>query len=159
MSLKVLTVCLGNICRSPAAQGILAAKASSKGVDVNLDSAGTAAYHVGNKPDIRSINELKKRGIDISSQRARQIQETDFRDFDWLLAMDKTNFQNLMAICPKELQHKVRLFGSFNHFSSESNDIASEVADPYYGGEEGFSAMADHLEILADQFLLSITST
>ncbi|TBR42223.1 low molecular weight phosphotyrosine protein phosphatase [Marinomonas agarivorans] len=153
MSLKVLTVCLGNICRSPAAQGILQAKAAAKGLDIVLDSAGTAAYHLGKKPDTRSIAELRKRNIDISGQQARQIVQQDFNEFDWLLVMDKSNLKNVQAICPPEQQHKVRLFASFALNSSMQND---EVEDPYYGGDEGFAIMADHLEALADGFLETI---
>lgn len=156
MSMKVLTVCLGNICRSPAAQGILQAKADKKGIDIILDSAGTAAYHVGNHPDSRSIAELANRSIDITNQRARQVSVRDFDEFDWILAMDKQNLRNLMTICPKNLQHKVHMFGTFTPNAKEIKIDLGEVEDPYYGADDGFSTMADHLELLADHFFDSL---
>ena len=151
--LKVLLVCLGNICRSPAAQGILASCAKARGMALTLDSAGTAAYHVGNHADPRSISELASRGIDIQSQHARQVNESDFEHFDWLIAMDRSNLNNLLAQCPLSLSHKVRLFSSF------VNDGGEDVADPYYGADDGFAAMADHLTLLSNQFLDFIDSS
>lgn len=144
---KVLLVCLGNICRSPAAQGILESRAEQRGIDLLLDSAGTAAYHVGKQADPRSIAALAARSIDISSLRARQVKGADFEAFDWVIAMDKSNLNNLLAICPANLVSKVRLFSSFSQGKNE------DVADPYYGADDGFSSMADHLTRLADQFL------
>lgn len=156
---KVLTVCLGNICRSPAAQGILQAKADEKGIELVLDSAGTAAYHVGNPPDTRSIGELSRRGIDISKQRARQFAQADFEEFDWILPMDHSNLNNLMRICPEHLQYKVQLFGGFSADSKIISQYGEEVADPYYGNDKGFVDMADHLELLAESFLQTLSKT
>lgn len=146
--LRVLVVCLGNICRSPAAQGILDESARARGVELVLDSAGTAAYHVGNQADPRSIAELLSRGIDIRAQSARQVSLDDFEDFDWILAMDKSNLSNLMKICPKSQANKVRLFSSFN-----LENINQDVEDPYYGADDGFAHMADHLARLSQHFL------
>lgn len=151
--LKVLLVCLGNICRSPAAQGILEANIKSRGLNVLVDSAGTAAYHQGNPPDKRSINELSLRGIDIHSLRARQVEEADFEGFDWIIAMDKSNLSNLLSLCPASLRDKVRLFSDFH-----AND-SDDVEDPYYGAEDGFALMADHLTRLSQQFLDYLEST
>lgn len=154
-SIKVLTVCLGNICRSPAAQGILEYAASSrKGIELQLDSAGTAAYHIGSKPDPRSIAELKKRSIDISKQRARQVNESDFDYFDWILAMDESNYKNLIAICPESFKNKVLLFGTL-----PNSPALGAVKDPYYDDEKSFEAMADHLMLLSDNFLTFLDSS
>ncbi|MFT2111318.1 low molecular weight protein-tyrosine-phosphatase [Marinomonas sp. 2405UD68-3] len=148
-SIKVLTVCLGNICRSPAAQGILEnVSASRKGFTLTLDSAGTAAYHTGSAPDVRSIKELKKRSIDISQQKARQVQQSDFEFFDWILAMDRSNYQNLINMAPVHYHHKVVLFGELPGMS-----VLGSVKDPYYDGDEMFKVMADHLVELSTNFL------
>lgn len=95
--MKILVVCLGNICRSPAAQGIFEYLACSQSLDLTVDSAGTAAYHIGKRPDARSINALAQVGIDISKQSARQVSQQDFYEFDWILAMDKENLLNLQS--------------------------------------------------------------
>ncbi len=148
---KVLTVCLGNICRSPAAQGILEKTAANHNVFLELDSAGTAAYHVGNPPDPRSIAALHQANIDISNQKARQVREEDFHYFDWIVAMDKANLMNLRKIQPKGSRAHVVMFGEFTddvHFG--------EVDDPYYGGEEGFSAMREHLANISESFVLHL---
>lgn len=144
---KVLTVCLGNICRSPAAQGILESVARQHNVFLELDSAGTAAYHIGNPPDSRSITALHQIGIDISRQKARQVTKDDFNDFDWILAMDKTNLSNLKSIRPENSKANLVMFGEF------CDQVAfGEVADPYYGGNEGFIEMRKHLSQIADAF-------
>ncbi|WP_191600159.1 low molecular weight protein-tyrosine-phosphatase [Marinomonas algicola] len=154
-SIKVLTVCLGNICRSPAAQGILEyAAASRKGIDLQLDSAGTAAYHIGSKPDPRSIAALKKRSIDIGYQQARQVNNDDFAYFDWILAMDESNYQHLIAMCPEPYKNKILLFGSLPNSPS-----LGEVNDPYYDGEKSFEVMVDHLMALSDNFLAFLDSS
>lgn len=145
--MKLLTVCLGNICRSPAAEGILADLAKQRGYFVELDSAGTAAYHVGSPPDSRSIRALKKHNIDISQLTARQVCQDDFAYFDWILAMDKANLTNLQRLCPESMQYKVRLFSSFSPLQTNE-----DVADPYYGDDADFTQMADHLTLLAQHF-------
>lgn len=149
--LQVLVVCLGNICRSPAAQGILEANISHRGLSIHVDSAGTAAYHIGKSPDSRSIATLASRSLDISRLQARQVKQADFERFDWILAMDESNLKNLQASCPASLVHKIVLF---SHFSGVSED----VADPYYGSDDGFERMADHLERLSQCFLDKIES-
>lgn len=125
-------VCLGNICRSPLAQGILESKVDSS--EVWVDSAGTAAYHVGEAPDIRSIMTARKHGMNISKQAGRQFRKADFDDFDRIYVMDHSNLNNVLAMAENEEQRqKVDLI--FNELSPGSNQ---DVPDPYYGGDEGF---------------------
>jgi len=125
--MKILMVCLGNICRSPLAEGILQSKVDSQKIQV--DSAGTAAYHVGELPDTRSIAVAKKYGIDLTNQRARKFVATDFYTFDLIFAMDKSNYQNILSIASsKDEMQKVQLILLDK----------DEVPDPYYGGEHGF---------------------
>lgn len=138
MSKKVLMVCLGNICRSPTAHGVFEKK--SQHLNVTVDSCGTAAYHIGKAPDERSQLAAKKRGYDLSKLKARQVEQNDFEDFDLVLAMDKQNYQNLLAICPEHLMYKVKMFLSF---ADRPND---EVPDPYYGAEDGFNHVLDLCE-------------
>ncbi|WP_369921652.1 low molecular weight protein-tyrosine-phosphatase [Marinomonas polaris] len=147
-SYKVLTVCLGNICRSPAAQGILESVAAKHDVFLELDSAGTAAYHLGNPPDSRSIKALHQVGIDISRHQARQVTKDDFHKFDWILAMDRENLSNLKKIQPQDSKAILVMFGEFYDHAA-----FGEVADPYYGGDEGFTEMRKHLCRIADSFV------
>lgn len=146
--MNVLTVCLGNICRSPAAQGVLEYVAALQGVDLALDSAGTAAYHLGKQPDARSINALQAVDIDISAQRARQVTEDDFYRFDWIVAMDKENLANLKALRPDDAHAKLVLFGRYR-----TGVDFGEVEDPYYGGEAGFTLMRQQLFDIAEDFV------
>ncbi len=132
---KILMVCLGNICRSPLAQGLLESKLADGTL---VDSAGTAAYHVGNPPDPRSIAVAYKNGIDISHYRARKFVAEDFKIFSHIYVMDHSNYQNVIALAKtKEEKEKVRLI-----LPSQE-----EVPDPYYGGEDGF----DHCYSLLDK--------
>jgi protein-tyrosine phosphatase len=152
-SQKVLTVCLGNICRSPAAQGIIESlSAKSKSVFLELDSAGTAAYHIGSPPDSRSIAALKQVGIHIDQQKARQVSKADFDEFDWILAMDRENLANLKKIQPKHSRATLVLFGEFH-----PSVAFGEVVDPYYGGESGFIEMRQHLTNIAQAFVNHLT--
>ncbi|WP_439132306.1 low molecular weight protein-tyrosine-phosphatase [Polaribacter sp.] len=129
---KILMVCLGNICRSPLAQGILESKVNSETIFV--DSAGTGAYHVGNLPDKRSIEVAKKYGIDITNQRARTFVVSDFDKFDLIYAMDESNYQNLLRLArTKTDEEKVKLI--LNEVNANANH---SVPDPYYGGSQGF---------------------
>jgi protein-tyrosine phosphatase len=125
-------VCLGNICRSPLAEGILAAKLPK--TQFIVDSAGTGDYHIGKQPDTRSISIAKKNGIDITTQKARQFSEKDFDDFDYIYAMDQTNFRAILKLAKnKRQQAKVKLILN-EIFSGENVD----VPDPYFGLENGF---------------------
>lgn len=125
-------VCLGNICRSPLAEGILVSKVDSDKIFV--DSAGTAAYHVGELPDKRSIAVAKKFGIDISYQRARQFVVEDFDKFDVIYAMDTSNYHNIILKSRTEAEQK-KVFLILNELDDKSDE---SVPDPYYGGEQGF---------------------
>ena len=129
---KVLMVCLGNICRSPLAEGILKSKINTSKIFV--DSAGTAAYHVGNLADERSIEVAKKYGIDITNQRARKFTVKDFDTFDVIYAMDESNYQNILMLARNsDDEKKVQLI--LNVIDVDKN---ASVPDPYYGGNQGF---------------------
>lgn len=148
--LSVLFVCLGNICRSPTAQGVFEeqlAKSPLAG-KVRVDSAGTAAYHLGKAPDSRAQRFAKKRGVDLSALRARQVEPADFYAFDWILAMDQQNLADLKAFRPKDATARLALF-----LSLVPDAVHLEVPDPYYGGDDGFEAVLDLCES-ASQALL-----
>lgn len=139
---NVLFVCLGNICRSPTAHGVFQAMVDEQGLNdfIHIDSAGTAAYHVGNPPDSRSSEFARKRGYDLSPLRARQAIESDFYEFDYILAMDESNLINLRALEPENYAGHLGLFLDFTAMSE------SEVPDPYYGGDAGFEHVLDLVE-------------
>ena len=141
--IKVLFVCMGNICRSPTAQGAFEKCVDESGLadHVFIDSAGTHAYHVSEPPDHRAQLIAQKRGIDLSKQRARRAVVDDFNDFDFILAMDKSNYHDLLDQCPPEHQDKVHLFLSF-----AAQADTDEVPDPYYGGHAGFERVFDLVE-------------
>lgn len=139
MSVKILMVCLGNICRSPLAEGIMRSKLSK---DYIIDSAGTGAWHEGQLPDKRSITTAKKRGLDITNQRARQFKVSDFDTFDYIYVMDNSNYKNVIALAPtEEAKSKVKLILN-EIFPNENVD----VPDPYYGGDDGFENVFDMLD-------------
>jgi len=141
---KVLMVCLGNICRSPLAQGILESKVNLDKVFV--DSAGTAAYHVGNLPDERSIDVARNYGINITNQRARKFTVQDFDEFDYIYAMDISNYQNILMLArAEEDENKVRLI--LNEIYPSEN---KSVPDPYYGGNQGFENVYQMLDEACD---------
>ena len=143
---KILMVCLGNICRSPLAEAVLKSKLDS---NFTVESAGTAAYHVGNKPDPRSIAVARQNGLNITNQRARKFTKQDFEDFDIIYAMDNSNYQNIIALAENNQQkEKVKLI-----LNESFPDKNLDVPDPYYGGDKGFENvynMLDHAcEIIA----------
>ena len=132
--MKILMVCLGNICRSPIAEGILRSKAIKENLSITVDSAGTAGYHIGSKPDARMCATAKKFGVNIDELSARQFQTKDFNEFDIIYAMDKNNYADILSKAQSEThKSKVRLI--LNELSPGEN---LEVPDPYYGGEDGF---------------------
>ena len=144
--MKVLMVCLGNICRSPLAEGILEKKINENGLDVSVDSAATSDYHVGDKPDPRSISKAAEYGIDITAQRGRQIQKSDFQEFDRIFVMDTSNYSNTVALTNKiEEIDKVEMI--LNLITPSSNQ---SVPDPYFGGEDGFENAYRLLEAACD---------
>jgi protein-tyrosine phosphatase len=142
---SILFVCMGNICRSPTAEGVFRHRAQLAGIAARIDSAGTHAYHVGEKPDPRSTEFAARRGIDLSTQSARKVAASDFAEFDHILAMDKDNLALLMAACPPQHQHKLGLF--MQHATQSKSDI---VPDPYYGGPRGFDEVLDFIEDASD---------
>lgn len=144
---SILVVCMGNICRSPTGEAILRAKAQARGIDINVDSAGTIGYHEGNEPDSRSKQVGEQRGYSFSGIQSRKVISDDFERFDLILAADKANLADLFDICPTEHQHKLSLFLSYS--SSNYN----EIPDPYYGGDKGFKLVLDLIEEAADEIL------
>ena len=143
-------VCLGNICRSPLAEGILAHK--TKELDIEVDSAGTAAYHIGELPDKRSIEIADKYNIDLRNQRARQFNRTDFDKFDIIYAMDTNNLAHLISLAKTEKERK-----KIKLILNEINPGAYEsVPDPYYGGENGFQNVYNMLNKACDKIVQNI---
>lgn len=135
--MKVLMVCLGNICRSPMAEGVLRHLANERGARIEVDSAGTSNYHVGDSPDHRAQATMANHGMDISDLRGRQLTTADLDRFDAVLVMDKENLRNTLALATTPSQaRKVRLI--MDHAPAHPS---REVPDPYYGGDEGFEAV------------------
>ncbi|MFA5242515.1 MAG: low molecular weight protein-tyrosine-phosphatase [Sulfuricella sp.] len=148
--IKILFVCMGNICRSPTAEGVFRDLVARSGWDglIRIDSAGTHGYHIGKSPDKRASAAAAKRGYDLSALRGRQVSEQDFLVFDYILAMDQDNLANLKRICPAGHEHKVTLFLEHSRKFSER-----EVPDPYYGGSQGFEQVLDMVEDAAQGLL------
>lgn len=150
MSIGVLFVCTGNICRSPTAEGMFARMVQERELQeaVRIDSCGTHNYHPGQPADSRTHRAAARRGYDLSELRARAIDDRDFAEFDYVLAMDRSNYDDLLRCCPAEHQHKVQMFLSF------APELGTEsVPDPYYGGTDGFELVLDLIEIGARRLL------
>ena len=147
-------VCMGNICRSPTAEGVLRHKLEEAGLSdmVEVDSAGTHAYHVGEPPDGRSLRHAKLRGYDLSPLRARRVAEADFEDFDLILAMDWDNLTLLQEDCPPAHRNKLRRLTEFA--SKFSNPV---VPDPYYSAADGFENVLDLIEDACDGLVRHLT--
>lgn len=147
--IRVLFVCMGNICRSPTAQGVFEALLEEQGWQnkVAVDSAGTHAYHVGDQPDGRAIQEARLRDLDLTRQRARRVADDDFEQFDYILAMDSVNMEALRVRCPKALLYKLHLLLEFAEVQNK------DVPDPYYGGANGFGVVLDLVESGSRGFL------
>ena len=142
--MKILMVCLGNICRSPMAEGILKQKIHSMGLDWYVDSAGTGSWHVGETPDPRSISTSRQNGIDISDQRARQFSQRDFDAFDLILAMDSSNFSNILQLAREDSdRQKVKLLLNYSYPGQNR-----AVPDPYFEG--GFQSVFEMIEEAVD---------
>ena len=148
--MKILMVCLGNICRSPLAEGILAHK--TQHLNIEVDSAGTAGYHIGKLPDERSIEIAEKYNIDLTKQRARQFSRADFDDFDIIYAMDTNNYTHLISLANNETErNKVRLI--LNEVNPEKFE---SVPDPYYGGDDGFQNIYNMLDDACNKIISQI---
>ena len=147
---KVLFVCMGNICRSPTAEGVFNKLISDQKLlgKFSVDSAGTHAYHIGETPDLRSQKAAKERQVNLSKIRARKVVMGDFEDFDYLLAMDQDNHSIMLEACPEEYQHKVKLFLDYAPHTN-----TREVPDPYYGGSYGFERVLDLVEEASSGFI------
>lgn len=148
---RVLFVCLGNICRSPLAQGVFEELVKREGLEgeVFTDSAGTGAWHLGDPPDERARESAKRRGLDISSQKARLVSPEDFGSFDYILTMDEENFRKVSSMASGEAE--VRPFLDYAKGSPET-----EVPDPYFGGERGFERVLDLVEEASEGLLEDI---
>lgn len=147
---RVLFVCMGNICRSPTAEGVARALAAKLGLgeSCEFDSAGTHDYHIGKQPDARACAAAARRGYDLSALRARQVDAMDFTRFDHILAMDRDNLSLLRQACPEDQRGKL---GLLLDYAGERDE--SEVPDPYYGGPDGFERVLDMIEEAASGLL------
>lgn len=150
--MRILFVCLGNICRSPTAEGVMRAKLIAAGLagHVEVASAGTGDWHVGKAPDERTQRAAKARGYDLSAQRAQQVTEADWREYDLLLAMDHTNLASIERLRPDDATAQAALF--LRHCQAP----VDEVPDPYYGGSRGFDEVLDLVENACDRLILSL---
>lgn len=147
---KVLFVCLGNICRSPLGAAILKKKVKDNGLDswIEVDSCGTSNYHIGDNADRRTIANARKHGVPIDHC-ARQLEAVDLETFDFIFAMDKSNYQNILRVAKGEAHnHKIRMMREFDPL-----DKGGEVPDPYHGGEEDFQEVFDILDRSTDNFI------
>jgi protein-tyrosine phosphatase len=158
--IKVLMVCMGNICRSPTAEAVMrtAIKRAGLGNQVVVDSAGTHNYHQGEAPDKRARIAAKKRGYDLTAITARQVNQQDFEIFDFILAMDRHNLALLQKQCSTEHLYKLSLLLSHTKTSENPESRILEVPDPYYGGDEGFVRVINLIESASDGLLRTITS-
>ncbi len=143
--MKILFVCTGNICRSPTAEGVLRELARREGLPVHVESRGTHDYHVGEPPDERAQHHAKRRGYDLSGQRARHVAKSDFEVFDLIVAMDRGHLRLLQRACPPQHREKLRLFLADR-----------DVPDPYYGGADGFEQVLDLVEVACRDLLAEI---
>jgi len=141
--MRILFVCMGNICRSPTAEGVFRRLVAERGpgAEIEVDSAGTHDYHVGDPPDPRSIAAAARRGVDLRQLRARLIRDEDFERFDLIIAMDRLNRETLLERSPAPFRERIRLFMEF-----ASDPEVEDVPDPYYGGAPGFERVLDLAE-------------
>ena len=145
---SILFVCTGNICRSPTAEGVFRTLAKKAGLELRIESAGVGDWHVGQPPDDRAQHHAKGRGYDLSAQRARQVRQRDFDDFDLILAMDRGHLRALERMAPPRHRAKIRLFAP-----------ERDVPDPYYGGPEGFERVLDLVETQCRSLLAELGSS
>ena len=156
--IKVLFVCMGNICRSPTAEGVFFNQVQAQGENLLdkfvIDSAGTHAYHINEQPDFRAQSAAKERGVELTHLRARKVVMGDFEDFDYLLAMDTDNYSILIDACPEQHRDKIKYFLDYAPHLE-----AREVPDPYYGGKYGFERVLDMVEAASEGFLKELKNT
>jgi len=152
-TIKVLFVCMGNICRSPTAQGVFERLVEEYALSgqVTADSAGTHAYHTGEAPDARATAAALRRGVNLAGQRARRVSSEDFGEFDYIVAMDDANYADLAGLCGGEYRSRLHRFMDFAPTSG-----IREVPDPYYGGATGFERVLDLIEAAAAGLLADI---
>ena len=150
--MRVLFVCLGNICRSPTAEGVLRHKLQQAGLErqVEVASAGTGGWHAGEPPDKRTQRAAQLRGYDLSQQRAQQVRVQDFERYDLILAMDNSNFRDLQAMQPANGKAELDVF------LRRYEGVKSEVPDPYYDGEQGFVEVLDLIEAACDGLMIEL---
>ena len=148
--IRILFVCMGNLCRSPMAEGVFKHYVAQAGLAemIASDSAGTHDYHVGDPPDARAQQAARRRGYDLSGLRGRQVSRGDFGEFDYLLAMDEANLRVLQRLCPSQHAHKLKLLMEFS-----TGPAPREVPDPYYGEDQGFERVLDLVEQAAQGLL------
>lgn len=153
---RILFVCMGNICRSPTAEGVFRKLLAERAphLEVHIDSAGTHGYHTGAPPDPRACRAAERRGVDLKPLRARQVSAEDFERFELVLAMDEENRQFLLELCPAEHRHRIRLLLEF-----APHLTLREVPDPYYGGSTGFEHVLDLVEEAAAGLLEHLRAT
>lgn len=152
--MNILMVCLGNICRSPLAEGIMKEKAKKYKLQINVDSAGTAAYHTGEQPDPRSMEVALKNGIDISGQRARKFKGDDFDRFDIIFAMDDSNYSDLIAQAQTS-EDKERVEMILNKIYPGED---KSVPDPYFGGKDGFDKVFAMLDQACEKIAIEVAA-
>jgi len=147
---KVLFVCMGNICRSPTAHGVFRSLVEKEGLShrIHIDSAGTHAYHEGEPPDKRALSTAERRGVQMADLTARRVEPEDFHEFDYIVAMDQDNYMALSNVCPDALYNKLYMLMDFSPQAR-----TREVPDPYYGGPAGFERVFDLVESGAQAFL------
>jgi len=151
--IKILFVCMGNICRSPTAEGVFTDLVAKRNLTdyFKIDSAGTHAYHIGDAPDLRAQKAARDRGVELKHLRARKVVVGDFEEFDHILVMDDENYQVIDEACPAEFKHKLR------HFLDYAPHINTrEVPDPYYGGSYGFERVLDMAEAASEGLLAAL---
>ncbi len=152
--MKILMVCLGNICRSPLADALLRQKVKDKNLNIEVDSCGTSAFHIGNPPDKRTQENARKHGLDMSFLRARQFDKSDFQDFDLIFAMDSENEYNILQLADSDEERaKVRPL-----LQLIPEEKYTEVPDPYYGGNNGFEVVYQLLDKATDALLEEIST-
>ena len=150
---SVLFICMGNICRSPTAEGVFRKMVNSSSMQnsIAIDSAGTHAYHIGQPPDERAMRSAFQRGYDLSNQRARRVTTEDFGQFHYVLAMDRSNYHDLLQMSPPEHQDRISLFLDYH-----PDPAYIDVPDPYYGGGSGFEEVLDLVETASDHLLQKV---